>query len=221
MTRVRGRFSTARRVLRRLALVAACAAALIVPVWAAVEADDLESLGFDEVQLQQALFGSLRGWYDAPDVPEAARALSAEDRVTVVKTMGAFAKSYFASPGFKKEYVEAYKRSKPKGLGLPSLDVKSLAKSAAEKATGGGQAADPSKLDKDPAVQLAKRLEAFLAATDDVDFEATTHDQGSRRMFDKAEYEAKPAEWKMCYRAGKETTEAVRAFARDWLAELK
>ena len=33
------------------------------------------------------------------------------------------------------------------------------------------------------------------------------------------EYEKKPTEWKMCYRAGRETGEALRGFATDWLAE--
>jgi len=27
--------------------------------------------------------------------------------------------------------------------------------------------------------------------------------------------------WKLCYRAGKETTEAGRKFAQSWLGELK
>lgn len=207
--------------LRRAAAAVTLAAAIIVPVWAAVDTDDLESLGFDETQIHQSLFNALRGWYNAPDVPSLVRALPTEDRVAVVNTLGAFAKAYFGSPGFKKEYLDAFKQAKPKRFGLPSLNVKDLAKSAAQKAVEGEKKAEPNALDKNPKVQLGRRLRAFLDATEDVDFDAATQRAGSYTLFVKQEYEAKPAEWKMCYRAGKETTEAIRAFARDWLAELE
>jgi hypothetical protein len=39
--------------------------------------------------------------------------------------------------------------------------------------------------------------------------------------FANEDYEGKPAEWKICFRAGKEATEAARAFARSWLTELE
>jgi hypothetical protein len=218
------RYSLARRVLRRTALAFALVCAMFLPVMAEVDPQDLESLGFDEAQLQNAMFSALRGWYSAPDVPQVVRALPADERVQVIETMGTFAKTYYKSPDFKKGYADAYKQSKPKGFGLGSLNVKAMAKAAAEKAvaekTGAGKAADALALDNDPDVQLAKRLEAFLAATEDVDFDAKTQGEGIKR-FVKDEYEAKAPEWKMCYRAGKETTEAIRAFARDWLAELK
>ena len=45
--------------------------------------------------------------------------------------------------------------------------------------------------------------------------------QGSPRRFAREDYEAKPAEWKMCFRAGKEATEAARAFAREWIKSLE
>lgn len=204
------------RRVRRLIPVLLLAAPL-----AAIAADDLASLGFDEEQVKQSLFGAMRGGYFAPDVPAAVRQLPAEQKVAAVKTLGGFARSYFASADFKKDYLKAYKDSKPKGFGLPSLSVKDLAKSAAEKAVNKDKPGDAWQLDKDPNAQLKKRLTAFLAATDGVDYAATTHANGGLKIFDSSEYESRPREWKMCYRAGRETGEAVRAFAREWLAELK
>jgi hypothetical protein len=32
--------------------------------------------------------------------------------------------------------------------------------------------------------------------------------------------EARPKEWKMCFRAGKPATDAARAFAQKWLNDL-
>lgn len=199
---------------RRAMLAAATALTVVATAFAA---ESVESLGFDPDQLHQSMFSALRGWYSAPDVPSAVRALPPEGRVAAVQTLGAFAKAYVASAEFKKDYGKAYKDTKPKGFGLPRLNPEALAKAALDKAQG---KTDPNALDKDPQAQLKKRLEAFLAATADVDFAAATQGSGTMKRFAKEEYEAKPAEWKMCYRAGKETTEALRAFAQGWLAEL-
>jgi hypothetical protein len=64
-------------------------------------------------------------------------------------------------------------------------------------------------------------LESFLDQTKDVDFSAQTAIDKNRTRFVKQEYEMKNNLWKLCYRAGKETTEAGRKFAQSWLGELK
>jgi len=40
-------------------------------------------------------------------------------------------------------------------------------------------------------------------------------------VFADAALEARPAEWKMAFRAGKPATDAARAFAQKWLADLQ
>jgi hypothetical protein len=64
-------------------------------------------------------------------------------------------------------------------------------------------------------------LESFLEQTKDVDFNAQTAIEKDRTLFVKQEYERKSYMWKLCFRAGKETTEASRKFAQVWLGELK
>jgi hypothetical protein len=64
-------------------------------------------------------------------------------------------------------------------------------------------------------------LESFLEQTKDIDFWAQTAIDKNRTLFVKQEYERKNNLWKLCYRAGKETTEAGRKFAQTWLGELK
>jgi hypothetical protein len=64
-------------------------------------------------------------------------------------------------------------------------------------------------------------LESFLEQTKDVDFNAQTAIDKDRTLFVKQEYERKNNMWKLCFRAGKETTEAGRKFAQTWLGELK
>ncbi len=64
-------------------------------------------------------------------------------------------------------------------------------------------------------------LESFLEQSKDIDFGAQTAIDKNRTLFVKQEYERKSNFWKLCYRAGKETTEAGRKFAQTWLGELK
>lgn len=73
----------------------------------------------------------------------------------------------------------------------------------------------------DPRRLVAMRLRAFLGATGDIDFSARLVEQGKVRKFADPALEAKPSEWKMCFRAGKPATDAAREFARKWLAELE
>ena len=73
----------------------------------------------------------------------------------------------------------------------------------------------------DPRALVKRRLQEFLAATEDVDFDAKLVARGSKMRFANDDYEAKDSEWKLAYRAGKPATEAARAFVKTWLAELR
>ncbi len=73
---------------------------------------------------------------------------------------------------------------------------------------------------EDPRPVIARRLREFLALSADVDFAAQLKSQDGRMVFANPAYEAKPAQWKMCYRAGKEATTAARSAIQAWLQEL-
>jgi hypothetical protein len=68
---------------------------------------------------------------------------------------------------------------------------------------------------------VAMRLRHFLEATGDVAFDAQLVDKDKKKVFANAAFEAKPAEWKMAFRAGKPATDTARAFAQKWLADLQ
>ena len=61
----------------------------------------------------------------------------------------------------------------------------------------------------------------MLEITKDVDYNAELKEINNKKKFVNASYEAKRPEWKMAFRAGKEVTEVTRAFAEQWLDELK
>lgn len=73
---------------------------------------------------------------------------------------------------------------------------------------------------KNPDDLIANRLREFLALSATVDYEARLVKSGGLMRFERAEFEAKPAEWKLCFRAGKDAADAARAFASEWLKEL-
>ena len=73
-----------------------------------------------------------------------------------------------------------------------------------------------------PSGLIKNCLKEFIDKTKDVNFSAEIAiDEYGRDVFVKQGYEEKDNLWKLCYRAGKETTEAARIFAQNWLSELK
>lgn len=68
---------------------------------------------------------------------------------------------------------------------------------------------------------LKLKLKEFLELTGDIDFNAKLVQRNGKWKFENPQYEAKDANWKKCFRAGKETIEAARTFALQWLKEIK
>jgi hypothetical protein len=68
---------------------------------------------------------------------------------------------------------------------------------------------------------VAMRLRKFLDLSKDVAYLAQLVDKDGRKVFADPALEARPAEWKMCFRAGKPATDAARSFAQVWLGDLE
>ncbi|MBL0183865.1 MAG: hypothetical protein IPP96_16890 [Chitinophagaceae bacterium] len=64
-------------------------------------------------------------------------------------------------------------------------------------------------------------LQAFLDATEGIDFSASLYDKNGKKYFVNKEYERKDSRWKMAFRAGKDAVETARAFASQWISEIK
>ena len=73
----------------------------------------------------------------------------------------------------------------------------------------------------DHRVLVANRLRHFLDVSKDVAYDAQLVVKDGAKVFADPALEAKPKEWKMCFRAGKPATDAARAFAQKWLNELQ
>jgi hypothetical protein len=183
--------------------------------------DALERYDIDRIQAENSVLGAVRGLWDPPDVSDVLRALPPAERVAAVRELGGFVKEYVQGAEFKKNYAKAWKDAQPKhGSGMSKLDMKSMAgkaeKMAAHDTTAKANA--NAGLDKDPNVTVRRRLQQFLDETAGIDYDAKT--SGSSHAFVDAGYEAKSPLWKMGFRAGREATEAARAFAKEWMEEL-
>ncbi|MGZ5134619.1 MAG: hypothetical protein ACXWCG_05700 [Flavitalea sp.] len=65
------------------------------------------------------------------------------------------------------------------------------------------------------------RLQQFLDATKDIDFNAQLTERNKIKYFVNPEYERKSHTWKLAFRAGKDAVEAGRAFAEQWMSEIE
>jgi hypothetical protein len=65
------------------------------------------------------------------------------------------------------------------------------------------------------------RLQEFLNATKDIDFNAQLTERNGIKYFVNTAYERKDNRWKMAFRAGKPAIETARAFAEEWMKEIK
>lgn len=69
-----------------------------------------------------------------------------------------------------------------------------------------------------PDVIMKNRLNEFLKLTETADFNAKFVNKGDDFfVFENPEYENKLRDWKLCFRAGKATIDAVRVYAKAWL----
>ncbi len=73
-----------------------------------------------------------------------------------------------------------------------------------------------------PVKMIKERLNYFLQLSGTVDFKAKLiKNQYGVFVFDNPDYEGKPDDWKLVFRAGKESTDAARQVAQEWLSELQ
>jgi hypothetical protein len=73
-----------------------------------------------------------------------------------------------------------------------------------------------------PTAMVKETLKYFLELSATVDFNAKLKKGPENKMlFVNPEYENKTSDWKYIYRSGKESTDAARAIATQWLGELK
>ena len=68
---------------------------------------------------------------------------------------------------------------------------------------------------------VKEKLQAYLDATADIDFNAELVEKKGIQYFVNSAYERKGNRWKLAFRAGKDAVETGRNFAKQWIADIK
>lgn len=255
---------------------------LVLLLGTAYAATFLESLNLTRADAESGVWNSFSyGAYAGP-MSKAWHNLAVPARVSLVKEVGAFAKSYTHSEDFSRRYAE-YRESQKPTAPPPFTGVEGIKKEQKEQLTKSiresreslkGQSAEVKKILEDgiktmekalkdlddpnnpmftkemndmlkqgwdqqqgeykqalaawnteypqsSQTLVRKRLTYFLELSATVDFSAKLgKGQGGKMVFLNAEYEAKPSDWKLIYRCGKESVDAARGVAQQWLAEM-
>lgn len=76
------------------------------------------------------------------------------------------------------------------------------------------------ELPEDPNELIKRRLQEFVDACGDVDFDAKLVERYGRMRFAEPRYESKPWEWKTCFRAGEASVRTALDAAEEWLDDL-
>lgn len=178
------------------------------------------------------------------------KAATPNNRALIVSAVCRLAKVYVQSDEFRTRYAEFRRASKPvrsepqaedaaqrreleKAIREAEAEMKhvppDLQKELREQIAELRASLDPYALDlkefesrypEDPNALVAARLRQFLALSATIDYDARLVQQSGTMRFADERLEANSSDWKFCYRAGREATDAARAFAAQWLKEL-
>ncbi len=193
---------------------------IVVACMATKFVDILQSLGINKTEAEQNIWEVLAEKafisQDKEAIVKKARKLSTDMQVKGVKELFAISKEYFNSTDFLASYKK--KREEQEAAMLESMPQLTKAQLQQQIKESKAQGIEIDYYPENSKELIKDRLKYFIELSSTVDFSAKT--QGSRKTFVNPEYEEKPSDWKMCYRAGKEVIEAARQEAQRWLNEM-
>ncbi|MGZ5282869.1 MAG: hypothetical protein ACXWEY_11390 [Bacteroidia bacterium] len=141
--------------------------------------------------------------------------LALDKRAEAVKEIGDYIKTYVQKPQFAKEYSTTRAELKPEHP--PALYQGPEDMAAYKQDLKRWEADYPTTVNG----LLKKKLKEFLVLTADINFNAKLEKRGDKMVFSDPALEAQDEFWKACFRSGKPTVDAARAYAQQWLQEIK
>jgi hypothetical protein len=171
-------------------------------------------LGLGTEEAESYISGNILGSSSSFPRTKVMAQLALNRRKEVVKEIGDYIKSYVKTAAFANEYDMIRKEMKP--VPPPNTSDKDDMKWYREELAN-WEKNYPASID----VLVRKRLSDFLQLTDAIHYDAKLERRGNKMVFVDPELEAKDEFWKGCFRSGKTTVDAARAYAQQWLAALK
>lgn len=172
-------------------------------------------LGLGTEEAESYISGNIIGGSTSFPTNKIMAKLALNKRAEAVTEIGNYIKSHVQSAAFAKEYSTLRQDQKPEE---PTGLYKNAENIAAYKE-------DLQRWEKEYPTNLnlllKLKLNEFLRLTSDIDYNAKLEPHYNKMIFSNPALEAKDEFWKACFRAGKPTVDAARAYAQQWLSELK
>ena len=178
--------------------------------------DIFQQLGLGTEEAESYITANIIG--ESTSFPRSAimASLALNKREEAVKQIGNYLKAYTQTPAFAKEYATARQDQKPEPITDPLYNTAEFM-AEYKKDIKRWEALYPATVND----LLKRKLKEFLQLTSDIDYGAKLEQRGNKKVFSDPTLEMKDAFWKACFRSGKPTVMAARAFAQQWLLELK
>ena len=172
-------------------------------------------LGLDTEEAQSYIASNLYGGSTTYPRTKIMVKLALNKREEAIKEIGNYIKAYVKSQEFSKEYETARLEQRPERPEGLYENAENMA--AYKEDLKYWEAEFPASVNG----LLKKRLTHFLQLSANINYNAKLERSGSKMIFSDPALEAKDEFWKACFRAGKPSVDAARAFAKQWLQELK
>jgi hypothetical protein len=172
-------------------------------------------LGLETEEAESYILSNLLGGSTSFPTSKVMVSLALNKRAEAVKEIGNYIKAYVQTPAFAKEYATTRADQKPEA---PTGLYKNEENMAAYKNDlRRWEAEYPGNFNE----LLKRKLKEFLQLTSDINYEAKLTPRWGKMVFADPALEVKDPFWKACFRSGKTTVDAARAYAQQWLVELK
>lgn len=172
-------------------------------------------LGLQTEEAESYITGNITGGATSFPTTRIMVKLALDKRAEAVKEIGDYVKIFVQTPGFAKEYATTRLELKPEHP--PALYQGPEDMAVYKQDLKRWEADYPATVNG----LLKKKLKEFLQLTADINYDAKLEKRGDKMVFSDPALEAKDGFWKACFRSGKTTVDAARAFAQQWLQEIK
>lgn len=171
-------------------------------------------LGLETEEAESYITGNIMGNSTTFPRTKIMAQLALNKRADAIREIGNYVKAYLKTPACLAEYETTRKEMKPE---LPPNTSIKEDMDWYRKDLKRWETEYPASLN----MLVKKRLNDFLELTSSIDYNAKLERRGSKMVFADPALEEKDEFWKACFRSGKPTVDAARAYARQWLSELK
>ena len=182
--------------------------------------DLFKEIGLDQEEVNSSIDNNFTFAGVSFLITEEMRKMSPAKKSEVLAVMGDYIKTRAKSKAFMEHYMSTREEGKPT-LEMPIESIEDP-QERAQAAKDFKKFVTEFETDYPPTINglIARRLQQFLTLTEGIDFNTKLIKRGKFYYFEDQTLEAKPTEWKLVFRYGKDVIVPARNYAKQWLAQL-